>query len=206
MPRGPVRGIGEHVFVRTETEVNAVLALAAEGHASAAIARVTGIPRSTVRDWRAGRVPKRDGRAGAQRPCPICTPGSIELPPRDYVYLLGLYLGDGYISRGARTYCLRSSSTGHTQKSFEPAGRRSRRSGQLSALGTGGPLRAAATSSRCAPIIGPACFRNTGRAESTNERSRWPIGKRSSWPSITKSSFAVSFIAMAAASWPTIAV
>ena len=138
MPRGPVRGIGEHVFVRTETEVNAVLALAAEGHASAAIARVTGIPRSTVRDWRAGRVPKRDGRAGAQRPCPICTPGSIELPPRDYVYLLGLYLGDGYISRGARTYCLRSSSTGHTQKSFEPAGRRSRRSGQLSALGTAG--------------------------------------------------------------------
>lgn len=107
MPRGPVRGIGEHVFVRTEAEVNAVLALAAEGHASAAIARVTGIPRSTVRDWRAGRVPKRDGRAGVQRPCPICTPGSVELPPRDYVYLLGLYLGDGYISRGARTYCLR---------------------------------------------------------------------------------------------------
>jgi hypothetical protein len=99
--------MSEHVFVRTQAEVNAVLALAAEGHASAAIARVTGIPRSTVRDWRAGRVPKRDGRAGVQRPCPVCAPGSVELPPREYVYLLGLYLGDGYISRGPRTYCLR---------------------------------------------------------------------------------------------------
>ena len=194
------------MFVRTETEVNAVLALAAEGHASAAIARVTGIPRSTVRDWRAGRVPKRDGRAGAQRPCPICTPGSIELPPRDYVYLLGLYLGDGYISRGARTYCLRFFLDGAYPEIIRACREALEAIRPTQRAWDGGPLRAAATSSRCAPIIGPACFRNTGRAESTNERSRWPIGKRSSWPSITKSSFAVSFIAMAAASWPTIAV
>ena len=73
-----------------------------------------------------------------------------------------------------------SSSTGHTQESFEPAGRRSRRSGRPSGLGIGGPLRAAVTSSRCALTIGPACFRNTGPAESTNERSRWQIGKSGS--------------------------
>jgi Homeodomain-like domain len=91
------------MFVRTQAEVDVVLALAAEGQTSAAIARRTGIPRSTVRDWRAGLLPQRD----RPRPCPICAPGSVELPPREYVYLLGLYLGDGYISRGARTYCLR---------------------------------------------------------------------------------------------------
>ena len=107
MPRRVVRTISEHVFVWRQTEVNAVLALAAEGHASAAISRMTGIPRSTVRDWRAGRVPKRGERGGVQRPCPVCEPGSVELPPREYVYLFGLYLGDGYISRSARTYCLR---------------------------------------------------------------------------------------------------
>jgi hypothetical protein len=48
------------------------------------------------------------GRPGKQRrPCPICAPGVVELPPADYAYLLGVYLGDGHISRGARTYCLR---------------------------------------------------------------------------------------------------
>src|SRR5918992_348967 len=145
MPRGPVRGIGEHVFVRTETEVNAVLALAAEGHASAAIARVTGIPRSTVRDW----------RAGAQRPCPNCTPGSIELPPRDYVYLLGLYLGDGYISRGARTYCLRFFLDGAYPEIIRACREALEAIRPTQRAWDGGPLRAAATSSRCAPIIGP---------------------------------------------------
>jgi hypothetical protein len=95
------------VFVRSKDEVSAVLALAAEGHSASAIARRTGIPRTTVRDWRAGRVPKRDGKGAQWRPCPICEPGSVDLPPADYIYLLGLYLGDGYISRGRRTYALR---------------------------------------------------------------------------------------------------
>jgi hypothetical protein len=97
----------EHVFVRSKAEVNAVLALVGEGHTDSGIARLTGIPRTTVRDWRMGRVPKRSDRGGNWRPCPICAPGSVELPPSDYIYLLGLYLGDGCISRGPRTYCLR---------------------------------------------------------------------------------------------------
>jgi hypothetical protein len=97
----------EHVFVRTQKEIDAVLALVAEGFPDTAITRRTGIPRSTVRDWRIGRVPTRGVCSGTPRPCPICVPGSVELPPAEYIYLLGLYLGDGYISRGRRTYCLR---------------------------------------------------------------------------------------------------
>jgi hypothetical protein len=100
----------KHLFVRSRREVEHVLALASQGHADTVIARMTGIPRSTIREWRIGRVPGADrvpGLDGRARPCPICAPGSIELPPADYAYLLGLYLGDGCISKGPRTYRLR---------------------------------------------------------------------------------------------------
>ena len=56
------------------------------------IARRTGIPRSTVRDWRDGRTPPR--------PREFECPGQ-HLRPLDeaaYAYLLGMYLGDGCIS------------------------------------------------------------------------------------------------------------
>jgi hypothetical protein len=103
MPPRIVRRWWEHTFVRSQAEIDTVLALAAEGHSDTVIAGLTGIPRSTVRDWRVGRLP---GRVRA-RSCPICVPRSVDLPPAEYIYLLGLYLGDGYISRGPRTYCLR---------------------------------------------------------------------------------------------------
>jgi len=72
-----------------------VLVLAAKGLNQSDIARTTGIPRSTIRDWlsRGGRTTPPDPRA--------------TIPPGPYAYLLGLYLGDGYIARGARTSCLR---------------------------------------------------------------------------------------------------
>jgi hypothetical protein len=84
-----------------------VLSLVAAGHCDREIAHITGIPRTTVRDWRLGRVPRRDGVSRGARPCPICKPGSAVLSERDYAYALGLYLGDGCVSRGARTYCVR---------------------------------------------------------------------------------------------------
>lgn len=63
-----------------------------------AIARATGIPRATVRDWIAGRVPRKE--EGPRGRCSVC--GHAEhardaLPP-EYAYLLGIYLGDGCIS------------------------------------------------------------------------------------------------------------
>jgi hypothetical protein len=87
--------------MRSEEEVTRVGELAQRGLGSAEIARVTGIPRATVRDWLAGKVPARKRVELGVEPA---------IPPESqsaYAYLLGLYLGDGHISAGARTLRLR---------------------------------------------------------------------------------------------------
>jgi hypothetical protein len=52
------------------------------------IARLTGIPRRTVRDWRIGRAPTDR----------MCDHPFECLPTEQYAYLLGIYLGDGCLS------------------------------------------------------------------------------------------------------------
>lgn len=81
-----------------------VLALVAEGVNDCDIARRTGIPRTTVRDIRRPRYVPRE-----RETCPRCWRSSrpIRFTPGEYAELLGLYLGDGYISDGARTQRLR---------------------------------------------------------------------------------------------------
>lgn len=62
------------------------------------IARQLSIPRRTVADWLGGALPR------SSDPGACCKHDAAELRP-DYVYLLGLYLGDGCISdqhRGVR--------------------------------------------------------------------------------------------------------
>lgn len=92
--------------MRPESEYVEVLRLVRSGMNDCAIARMTGIPRCTVRDWRRtgrqGWTKQRDAR------CPIC--GSASLEPRSYAYLLGLYLGDGCLAEHRRrVYRLRVS-------------------------------------------------------------------------------------------------
>jgi hypothetical protein len=87
--------------MRTRQEVDWVMALRAEGLNTSQIARRTDIPRGTVRDWVAGRVPDFDppGRAfGPRGTCPVCLGEPQTLPQTAYTYLLGLYLGDGCLS------------------------------------------------------------------------------------------------------------
>jgi hypothetical protein len=66
-------------------------------------ARICDVSIATIRNWRAGR---RDAEHGPQaliarqRQCPRCH--GREMDEAAYAYLLGLYLGDGYISRGRR--------------------------------------------------------------------------------------------------------
>jgi len=67
---------------------------AALGMNDCAISRLTGIPRSTIRDWRV------KGPTNGHGQCPICD--GAELPCRDYAYLLGLYLGDGCLTAAPR--------------------------------------------------------------------------------------------------------
>src|SRR5690242_2752845 len=60
------------------------------------MARMTGIPRSTIRDW---IKPNRRRPSKARR-----TPSELiaGLPWREYSYLLGVYLGDGTLSVSRR--------------------------------------------------------------------------------------------------------
>jgi hypothetical protein len=94
--------------LRSAAEVRLVASLADEGLNSCEISRRTGIPRSTIVNWRHGRVPmpnasrSRTGHAVciqcagfAQHPFPHMTEFA-------YAYLLGLYLGDGCLLRHRR--------------------------------------------------------------------------------------------------------
>jgi hypothetical protein len=94
--------------MRPPEEVRNVVALAASGKSTLTISRETGIPRATVRDWLAGRLPK--GRAADEVACAQCGAPQHRFDElsRDYAYLLGLYLGDGCISaHPRRVYRLR---------------------------------------------------------------------------------------------------
>jgi hypothetical protein len=90
--------------VRYAEEFQAVQRLIATGMNDCAIARQTGIPRRTVWEWRC--KPTRARRPSASSACGIEHDFSA-LPPAAYGYLLGLYLGDGCISRSGRVWKLR---------------------------------------------------------------------------------------------------
>jgi len=71
------------------------------GFNDCAASRSSGIPRSTIRDWRRGFF-KETSRSGyaSEFPCP-CRAQLLKRES-DYAYLLGIYLGDGYIAPGRR--------------------------------------------------------------------------------------------------------
>jgi hypothetical protein len=81
--------------MRPEGEVTLVLRLVGAGLNDCEIARQTGIPRGTVRQWRIGRVPNFRRQSGT---CAICSGDPRALPLPAYTYLLGLYLGDGCLT------------------------------------------------------------------------------------------------------------
>lgn len=92
--------------------VQRVLDLKAAGLNNCEISRQVGVPRPTIREWCSGSLPHSfrakpllyGHRIGAGPSCRRC--GSDEHRfdrlSTAYAYLLGLYLGDGCISRGAR--------------------------------------------------------------------------------------------------------
>lgn len=96
------------VWLHSPQEVDKVLQLVAEGWNDCQISRATGINRSTVREWRRLGAPgHRGSRSVRNRPtgCPGCHDASLD--EAAYAYLLGLYLGDGYIDRLQGTYRFR---------------------------------------------------------------------------------------------------
>ena len=74
--------------------VSEVVRLFEGGLSAREIARRTGIPRTTILTWRSGRTPLN---------AEVCTgcghpPHAFDDLPEVYMYLLGLYLGDGYVA------------------------------------------------------------------------------------------------------------
>lgn len=92
-------------MTRPLEEVAEVLELGSRGLTASAISRDTGIPRGTVRDWLGGSMPRRSLYAPPDEgTCPVCGSSAhcFEQLPRAYCYLLGLYLGDGWLSTHRR--------------------------------------------------------------------------------------------------------
>ena len=92
--------------VRSAEEFEAVQRLMAIGMNDCSIARQTGIPRRTVWDWRYCRSLIRARGPSAASACGIDHDFSA-LPTAPNGYLLGLYLGDGCISRSGRVWRLK---------------------------------------------------------------------------------------------------
>jgi len=90
--------------VYSSERVAEVLDLHRSGLNVSEISRRTGISRATVREWASGRVPRGRGRTPGVSSCPDCghDEHKHENLSASYVYLLGIYLGDGFISSHPR--------------------------------------------------------------------------------------------------------
>lgn len=91
-----VRRCDEHVFVyrNGSTARTAAARLLGKGLSDYQIARRTGASRSSVQRWRVRGLPaQRDSRPAAWRPS----------DPASYSYLLGVYLGDGYVAKASHS-------------------------------------------------------------------------------------------------------
>lgn len=87
--------------MRTKEEYLAVLALNKEGFNNCQISRLTKIPRSTIKGW------ITDPNKNTKKHKKNSLISYDEEFKKIYSYVLGLYLGDGYINKMSRTYRMR---------------------------------------------------------------------------------------------------
>jgi hypothetical protein len=87
-----------------EATVASVLRLHRAGLNNCEISRRTGVSRPTIRDWVSGQLPRSYRAGGSRRQCRRCGGNEhrFDRLSSDYVYLLGLYLGDGSIAAHRR--------------------------------------------------------------------------------------------------------
>jgi Homeodomain-like domain len=154
--------------------------LIAAGINDCEISRRMGIPRGTIRDWRHPRYVRKT----PEQICPRCWRPArpIRFTAEDYCELLGLYLGDGCISPGARTERLRLALDAKYQGIIEDARRLLERSFPANPVGLvrahGGTMYYVSVYS---PHTCPVYFRSMGQARSTNDPSPSSPGRRVSW-------------------------
>jgi hypothetical protein len=95
---------------RPQSDLQAVLELKERGLTDREASAATGVPINTIRGWRKRR-PKYASAQVDRRPlCPVCgddlhETGDVEASP--YSYLLGIYLGDGCLTRNGTSWTLR---------------------------------------------------------------------------------------------------
>jgi len=177
--------------VRSREEVALVLELVRAGRNDCEIARETGIPRGTVRQWRRGQTPDFDrthtflASKGSGCACAVCGGDPLNLPQAPYTYLLGLYLGDGCLTACPRNVyklriacaerypeLMRQCELAMTEVLPNKVGKA--RNG-TSGAGMSTPI----------PSTGSACSRSMDPAASTNGRSSWSPGSRN-WSTATQ--------------------
>ncbi len=84
-----------------QATVNMALCLSAIGILDQENARICGVSIAAIRHWRCGRRRNPHGISAKRRGnCPRCHGRAMD--ESAYAYLLGLYLGDGHITRGRR--------------------------------------------------------------------------------------------------------
>lgn len=91
--------------MRSEREYQHALELIKAGVNDCEVGRRVGIPRGTVPNWRVGLIRRQWGRtkewSGRRTSsCYRCEGGWVD--EEAYAYLLGAYLGDGWIRAGPR--------------------------------------------------------------------------------------------------------
>lgn len=92
------------VYVWAPEQFEAAKRLTAAGVNDCAISRQIGVPRATVQYWR--RRPQVRPRLVSASSCGVIHDFTA-IPAAPYCYVLGLYLGDGCISRARRVWRLR---------------------------------------------------------------------------------------------------
>jgi hypothetical protein len=81
--------------VHPQATVDRARGLSLQGLHDREVAEVIGIPLRTVRNWRTGK--RRGPDSKRKSACPRCD--GVPVDERAYAYLLGLYLGDGCLTR-----------------------------------------------------------------------------------------------------------
>jgi hypothetical protein len=158
-------------------EVAAVRRLISQGLNDCQIARATGIPRRTILDWRhrPAEWPQVRPPGSSGEPCPRCHGRSLD--ERAYAYLLGLYLGDGCISRQPNgVYKLRivcadryPDLIAECRRAIATTKRQNQLPGWVQKIGCVG--------STPDGIIGRACSLSMDQEESTSAASSWQTGR-----------------------------
>jgi hypothetical protein len=93
--------------MRSSSEYLKATELIRHGCTDREVSKRTGIPRRTVSDWRRGKFQRLHRSRPPGSPCTE-SHDFATISPAPYAYLLGLYLGDGYISASHRgVWCMR---------------------------------------------------------------------------------------------------